>query len=114
MLERAVTALKANQADALDKFQSGRAGFKDRDLYVFCIGPDRLWSAHPSLKGQHVRTWITRDGRVVGEEMLESAREGTVSETTYPWVRPGAMVPVPKTTYFTRVGDQVCGVGFLK
>lgn len=36
MLERAVTELKANPMAALEKFKKGEAGFKDRDLYVFC------------------------------------------------------------------------------
>ena len=36
LLEKAVAALKANEADALAKFNSCEGGFRDRDLYVFC------------------------------------------------------------------------------
>jgi len=36
MLERAVAAVKEDKAKALDMFNNGAGGFKDRDLYVWC------------------------------------------------------------------------------
>ena len=36
MLEKAVTAVKEDKAKAVDMFNKGEGGFKDRDLYVFC------------------------------------------------------------------------------
>ena len=36
MLEKEVAAVKADKAHALDTFNKGEGGFKDRDLYVFC------------------------------------------------------------------------------
>jgi hypothetical protein len=36
MLERAVAAVKEDKAKALDMFNKGEGGFKDRDLYVAC------------------------------------------------------------------------------
>ena len=36
MLEKAVAAMKRDKAKALDMFNKGEGGFKDRDLYVFC------------------------------------------------------------------------------
>jgi dienelactone hydrolase len=114
MLERAVVALKASKADALAKFQKGEGGFKDRDLYVFCIGPDGTWSAHPSVQGQSVKAWPDADGTLPGEKMLKSAQEGKIAELSYHWPRPGALEPVLKVAYFTKVGDQVCGVGYYK
>jgi len=36
MLTKAVAAVKADKAKALDMFNKGEGGFKDRDLYVFC------------------------------------------------------------------------------
>ena len=36
MLERAVAAVKSDKAKALDMFNRGEDGFRDRDLYVFC------------------------------------------------------------------------------
>ena len=36
MLERAVVALKENKEKALEMFNKGEGGFKDRDLYLLC------------------------------------------------------------------------------
>lgn len=37
MLDKAVAAVKADQAVALGMFNKGEGGFKDRDLYPFCF-----------------------------------------------------------------------------
>ena len=48
MLERAVAAVKKDEAKALDMFDTGEGGFKDRDLYVFCANAsDGILTAHP-------------------------------------------------------------------
>jgi hypothetical protein len=39
MLLKAVAAVKADKAKALDMFNKGDGGFLDRDLYVFCAMP---------------------------------------------------------------------------
>ena len=36
MLSKVVTALKEDKKKALEDFNSGNGGFKDRDLYVLC------------------------------------------------------------------------------
>ena len=36
MLEQAVVAVKEDKAKAIDLFNKGEGGFKDRDLYVWC------------------------------------------------------------------------------
>ena len=36
MLMKAVAAVNADKAKALDMFNKGEGGFRDRDLYVFC------------------------------------------------------------------------------
>ena len=41
MLMKAVAAVKADKAKALDMFNKGEGGFLDRDLYVFCDKPQR-------------------------------------------------------------------------
>jgi hypothetical protein len=48
MLERAVVAVKEDKAKALDMFNKGEGGFKDRDLYVWCANAsDGIISATP-------------------------------------------------------------------
>ena len=37
MLMKAVAAVQADKAKALDMFNKGEGGFRDRDLYVFCV-----------------------------------------------------------------------------
>ena len=115
MLEKAVTALKADKAKALVAFQAGTDGFKDRDLYVFCAGPDGIITAHPSIKGQQIKDLVDKTGKMLGEAIVAAAKEGQIAEVDYMWPRPGAdTTPVKKFTYVTKVSDQVCGVGYYK
>jgi hypothetical protein len=50
MLDRAVTALKANEAAALKAFNDEKnKNFRDRDLYIFCFSwPDGKFTAYQS------------------------------------------------------------------
>ena len=115
MLEKAVTAVKADKAKALADFNAGAAGFKDRDLYVFCSGPDGVITAHPAIKGQQIKALVDKNGKKLGEAIVSSASEGKFAEVDYMWPRPGAdTTPVQKVSYVTKVADQVCGVGYYK
>lgn len=114
MLEKAVAAVKANKADALAKFAKGEDGFKDRDLYPFCGGPDGNFTAHPSLTGKSLKGLMDKAGKPLGEEIYKKAAEGKIDEVSYMWPRPGSSDPVQKVTYITKVGDQICCVGYYK
>jgi signal transduction histidine kinase len=114
MLEKAVTALKADKAAALEKFTKGEGGFKDRDLYPFCGGPDGMFTAHPALVGKSLRDLRDKSGKPLGEEIYKTAAEGRIGEVAYMWPRPNTTDPVQKVSYVTKVGDQVCAVGYYK
>ncbi len=114
MLERAVTAVKADKAKALDMFTKGEGGFKDRDLYPFCGGPDGNFTAHPKLAGKSLKGLKDKTGKPLGEEIYKVAEEGKIGEVSYMWPRPGSDKPVPKVTFVTKVGDQVCAVGYYR
>ena len=116
MLEKAVAAVKADKAKALDMMQKGEGGLKDRDLYAFCANTgDGIITAHPALKGQKIAEIKDKNGKALGEEMVKVAKEGKVDEVTYVWPRPGAdTTPVAKVTFVTKVADQICGVGYYK
>lgn len=114
MLEKAVAAVKADKAGALAKFAKGEGGFKDRDLYPFCGGPDGNFTAHPSLTGKSLKDLKDKAGKPLGEEMYKVAAEGKISEVAYMWPRPGQTEPVQKVSFVTKVGDQVCAVGYYK
>jgi hypothetical protein len=61
MLNRAVAAVKQDKAKALDMFNKGEGGFKDRDLYVFCASAsDGILTAHPTMKAQQLREFSER------------------------------------------------------
>ena len=115
MLERAVAAVKEDKAKALDMFNNGEGGFKDRDLYVFCANArDGILTAHPTMKGKQLRDILGKKGFPLGQEMMQNATEGTIKEVSYWWPRPGSDKPLEKTSFYTKVGDQICGVGYYR
>jgi hypothetical protein len=79
MFERAIVVLKADKERALDLFTSGHGGFIDRDLYVFCGGPDGMVTAHPYFMGFNIKGFKDKTGKPVGEEIYASAKEGLTS-----------------------------------
>ena len=109
MLGRAIAAVKQDEANALDHFNKGDDGFKDRDLYVFCANAsDGIVTAHPTRKGAQLKNFP------LGQQVMRTAAAGKVSEVTYQWPRPGSAKPLEKHTFYTKVGDQICGVGYYK
>ena len=46
--------------------------------------------------------------------MYKVAKEGTVTPVSYMWPRPNTTEPVPKVSLVTKIGDQVCAVGYYK
>ena len=114
MLERAVAELKKDKAKALEEFTKGEAGFKDRDLYPYCIGPDGKFTAHPKLVGQSVKDLQDKSGKNIGDMVIAAAKEGEITEVSYMWPRPNETQPREKVAYVTKVGDQICAVGYYK
>jgi len=116
MLSKAVAALREDKAKALDMFNKGEGGFKDRDLYVFCANAsDGIMTAHPyGYKGKQLREIFGKKGYPFGQEIMEKATEGEIKEVSYWWPRPGSDEQVKKTSFYTKVGDQICGVGYYQ
>ena len=119
MLDKAVAAVKADQAVALAMFNKGEGGFKDRDLYPFCFRlSDGKGLAGPVAvaSGVDARTLKDPTGNF-GLELYAAAQkpEGQVTEVSYMFPKPGTTAPaVPKVSYVTRAGDLGCGVGYYK
>jgi|SRR5580704_5590273 hypothetical protein len=118
MLEKAVAALKANEADALAKFPKPDGGFRDRDLYVYCFDAGSgKFTAHinPALMGTDVRALKdAKDGSPLGQKIFDSVKEGSVATVSYNFPKPGTTEPVPKEAFVTKVGNEGCGVGYYK
>ena len=123
MLTKAVAAVKADKAKALDMFNKGEGGFKDRDLYVFCANASDgkiVALANPNAKqllGHDQRTLRDSTGKAFGLDLYAAAQkpEGQITEVSYMFPKPGAnTTPVPKVSFITRAGDLGCGVGYYK
>ena len=116
MLERAVAAVKMDEAKALAAFNIGSGGFKDRDLFVFCARLDGRIDAHidPTQLGGNLRDLYDVNGVAIGQEMLAIAREGEINAVSYMWPKLGSRVPAEKVSFVTRVADQICGVSYYR
>ncbi len=115
MLEKAIAAMKENKEKALEMFNKGAGGFRDRDLYVFCANAsDGILTAHPYLKGENLQDIVGKKGFPLGKEIMATATEGKIKEVTYWWPRPGTEKPLEKHTFYTKVMGQNCGVGYYK
>ena len=123
MLMKAVAAVKADKAKALDMFNKGEGGFLDRDLYVFCsnVGDGiNVAIGNPNAKqllGKDARTLKDAAGKPFGEELYAAMQkpDGEISEVSYVFPRPGVdKTPVPNVRLVTRIRDIGCGVGYYK
>jgi len=120
MLMKAVAAVKADKAKAIDMFNKGEGGFLDRDLYPFCFNVSDgtvLATAAKKFLGQDVRTLRDSTGKVFGLDLYAAAQkpEGQMTEVSYMFPKPGPdTTPIAKVSFITTVGDLGCGVGYYK
>jgi hypothetical protein len=124
MLMKAVAAVNADKAKALDMFNKGEGGFRDRDLYVFCANTSDgtiVAMGNPDLKqalGTDLRAAQNSTGKAFGVEIYAAMQkpEGEITEVSYMMVKPGAGgTPVAKVSLVARAGyDLGCGVGYYK
>jgi signal transduction histidine kinase len=111
MLARAITEVKTDKRAAIDKFNHNDPGFRDRDLFVFCLNAgDGRFTAHEGMVTHDARELRDPAGDPIGERILHSAREGEVAEIAYRSQMPGSTKRVERLAYVTRIADQVCGV----
>jgi hypothetical protein len=75
-----VAAVKEDKVKALDMFNNGEGGFKDRDLYVWCANAsDGIITAQPYMnKGIQLRDIKGKQGAPFGETIMQNATEGTI------------------------------------
>jgi hypothetical protein len=124
MLMKAVAAVKADEARALDLFNTGEGGFRDRDLYVFCANASDgmlVATGNPNLKqalGMDIRAAQNSTGEAFGAEIYAAMQkpEGQITEVSSIAPKPGADDRLaPKVTLITRAdADLGCGVGYYK
>jgi cytochrome c len=118
MLDRAISALKSDEAKALRDFNDTKNKlFHDRDLYISCFDTsDGKFTAFPGpgMVGLDVRTVKLGDDPIGQRafDAIQGTLEGTVSTTDYNFPKAGK--PAVKQSLETRVGNQVCGVSYYK
>jgi signal transduction histidine kinase len=114
MLAKAVAHYQeVGRKQALADFNSKKAPFGDRDLYVFCLGPDRIEVANggfPSLVGTSADALKDADGKPLGKAIWDAGSKGEGS-VRYRWYNPVSTKMEPKVAFAQKVGDDVCGVG---
>jgi hypothetical protein len=124
MLLRAVAAVKADETKALDMFNKGEGGFRDRDLYVFCANASDgtlVAIGNPNLKqalGMDIRAGQNSTGEAFGAEIYAAMQkpEGQITEVSYMAPKPGANDKLAaKVSLVTRANaDLGCGVGYYR
>ena len=121
MLERAIAALKADEAAALKAFNDEKnKDFRDRDLYVYCFNfPDGNITEYqsPVMIGTNVKELKLPPNNPVGQHAYDAvakAAEGEIVSFTYDFPKPGTKAPAPKETLAARIGKQTCGVSYFK
>jgi signal transduction histidine kinase len=115
LLDKAVKAVQADEKKALEAFSDPKGAFVDRDLYVFCFGPEGKVTAHreTSVIGTEMASIKDPDGKEVGKQMLQLGTKGQGS-LEYKWTNPVTNKVETKVSYLKKVGTQVCGVGAYK
>jgi polar amino acid transport system substrate-binding protein len=116
MLERVILGMKADTAKTLSQIIKGEGGFKDRDLYPYCVGPDGKYVAHPdhSRIGLVYKDVHDATGKRYGFEVSMLASEGEIGEVHYVFARPTDGVLRPKVGFYTSVAGHICVVGYYK
>ena len=115
MLQQAVDHYNSvGRTQALADFTAKKAPFVDRDLYVFCLGPDGKTVANggfPAYVGTPANLLKDADGKPLGTAILDAAASKDEGSIEYKWINPVSHQLEPKISYWKKVGEDVCGVG---
>ncbi|GAB0147963.1 cache domain-containing protein [Marichromatium gracile] len=116
--EQAHEAVESQGAEAaFAAFAAEDGGFRDRDLYVFCMDLEGEMLAHP-LKPELVgKNLIDFDkyGDTLFRDMIETVKDSGEGWVDYRWPYPGSDEIRDKATYVIgNDGGFFCGVGAYK
>jgi hypothetical protein len=118
MLDRAVIALKSDEAAALRAFSdANNKQFHDRDLYVSCFNTSNgKFTAFPGsgMIGIDVRTFKLGDDPIGQRafDAIQGTPEGSVATMDYNFPKSGKAAS--KQSLETHIGNQGCGVAYYK
>ena len=118
MSQKAQAAVNEMGADAaFAAFAADDGGFKDKDLYVFCMDMDGVMLSHavkPELVGKNLLDF-NKYGDELFKDMVKVAQDSGEGWVDYNWPYPGTDEVKAKTSYImTNDGEFFCGVGAYK
>lgn len=116
LVARAIAAYKAQGEDAFERISAPSTEFRDRDLYVFVVGPDHKTVAHGGDANQ-VGVDVTKardpDGRAFGQEFIEQAN-GAGSWVEYKFQDAQSGEVLPKSSWIVLYDGYIFGAGIYK
>ena len=112
MLDKAVVALKEDKTKTL---VCSRVMVALRTVTFMGLwnASDGIFTAHPKLKGKQLKDLKGEKGFPLGKEIIERPRREDARGdllVASAWLGQAAR----KDTFFTKVGDQICAVGYYK
>ena len=118
MSQKAQTAVNEMGAEpAFAAFSADDGGFKEKDLYVFCMDMDGVMLSHavkPELVGKNL-TDFNKYGDELFKDMIKVAQDSGEGWVDYNWPYPGTDEVKAKTSYvMTNDAGFFCGVGAYK
>jgi hypothetical protein len=116
MLDKAVEHFqKVGREHALADFTAGKAPFRDRDLYVFCVDAKRVVVAnggYPDHVGMSADERVDAQGTPLGKALWDAAAKSPNGSVSYPHTNPVTKKAENKVSFYGKVADDLlCGVG---
>ncbi|HEY6802982.1 MAG TPA: cache domain-containing protein [Pyrinomonadaceae bacterium] len=105
---------QVGRTQALADFNRMKSPFGDRDLYVFCLGPDHKVSANGGFAqyvGMSIDVLKDAEGKSLGKAIFDQAQASGEGSIDYAWINPVSQQTENKIAFFRKVGQEVCGVG---
>ena len=116
MVTRAIAAYDAQGTAAFMAMNPPSTEFRDRDLYLFVIGPDNRNVVHgldAGRIGNNTAQVVDSAGKAFGKEMIEKANEQGVW-IDYVWRDPLSDKDVQKSSWIVRHDGYIFGCGIYK
>ncbi len=118
MSQKAQAAVNEMGKDkAFAAFAAPDGGFKEKDLYVFCMDMDGVMIAHavkPELVGKNLLDF-NKYGDTLFKNMVAKVKESKEGWVDYKWPYPGTEEIKAKTSYvMSNKEGFFCGVGAYK
>ncbi|MFO1057590.1 MAG: cache domain-containing protein [Dongiaceae bacterium] len=116
MVEKAVKLFRAKgPRNAVAAIKKPGSGFRDRDLYLFVVDPDRLTVVHPdeTMIGTDLRNLKDADGKQFGRTMVKTATPTGVW-VDYRWRNPTSGAVENKSSWVVTIDDYILGCGVYR